>query len=249
MKVLIVEDEIIAINNLKAIIIEIDPDIQIVGVTEGVSQTIRWLAKNEPPELIFMDIHLSDGSAFNIFTAITIEIPIIFITAYDEYALKAFKVSSIDYILKPIDIEQLKRALEKFHKLTKPEVIQYIKGMSNLPLLEGYPERLLIPFNDKLRPIDIKSIAFFYTSAEYTQIFIDSSESYPYRRTLDSIITGLDPKLFFRANKQFIISKNNIKDITIWFDSRLLITLHIDTPERIYISKNKASQFRQWVVL
>lgn len=249
MKVLIVEDETVAVNNLKAIIAEVDDSISIAGSTEGVSQTIRWLSKNEAPDLIFMDIHLSDGSAFNIFSAISVDVPIIFITAYDEYALNAFKVNSIDYILKPIDVEQLRNALDKFYRLTKPELNRYVNGMSRLSTIEGYPERILVPFNDKLLPIDVTSIAFFYTTAESTQIFLKNGDSYLYRKTLESIMSGLDPHLFFRANKQFIIPKHGVKDITIWFDNRLLITLESDTPERIYISKNKASEFRQWIVL
>lgn len=249
MRILIVEDETVAINNLKAILAEVDQSIEILGVTESVSQTVRWLTNNDAPDLIFMDIHLSDGSAFNIFSALTVEVPIIFITAYDEYALNAFKVNSIDYILKPIDVEQLRNALDKFYRLTKLEINQYLSGMYRLSQSESYPERILIPHNDKLLPIDVKSISYFYTSSELTQVFLNNTESYPYRKTLDSIIPGLDSKLFFRANKQFIISKNSIKDITIWFDSRLLITLNTDTPERIYISKNRASEFRQWVVL
>lgn len=248
MKVLIVEDETVAVDNLRTILADLAPEIEIAGITESVSQTVRWLEKNHPPDLIFMDIHLSDGSAFNIFSAITVETPIIFITAYDEYAIEAFRVNSIDYILKPIDPVYLKRALDKYHKLGRTEIYQYLSRMPDLSLVQGYPERILIPINDKLLPVSLDQVSCFYTSSDDTKVFMRNGESYPYRKTLDSIMSTLNPKEFFRANKQFIVSKKSVKDITIWFDNRLLLTLDTGIPERIYVSKNRASEFRQWMV-
>ncbi|OJV81805.1 MAG: DNA-binding response regulator [Bacteroidia bacterium 44-10] len=248
MKVLIVEDETVAVDNLRTILADLAPEIEIAGITESVSQTVRWLGKNHPPDLIFMDIHLSDGSAFNIFSAVTVEIPIIFITAYDEYAIEAFRVNSIDYILKPIDPVYLKRALDKYHKLGRTEIYRYLSKMPDLTLVQGYPERLLIPINDKLLPVSLGQVSCFYTSSDDTKVFMRNGKSYPYRKTLDSIMSTLNPKEFFRANKQFIVAKKSVKDITIWFDNRLLLTLDTAIPERIYVSKNRASEFRQWIV-
>lgn len=248
MKVLIVEDETVAVDNLRTILADLTPEIEIAGITESVSQTVRWLGKNHAPDLIFMDVHLSDGSAFNIFSAITVEIPIIFITAYDEYAIEAFRVNSIDYILKPIDPVYLKRALDKYHKLGRTEIHRYLSKMPELSLVQGYPERLLIPINDKLLPVSLAQVSCFYTSSDDTRVFMRNGENYPYRKTLDSIMSTLNPKEFFRANKQFIVAKKSVKDITIWFDNRLLLTLDTAIPERIYVSKNRASEFRQWIV-
>ena len=236
MRILIVEDETAAYENLADMLVTIDPTLEIMGNTESVQQTVRWLQANPRPDLIFMDIHLSDGSAFAIFDQIEVEAPIIFTTAYDQYAIDAFKVNSIDYILKPIKSEELKRALDKFSRLTQ---------LSTTP---KYKDKLLIPIKDKLLPISLKDVSCFYTADKNTYVYLKSGNSYPYAKTLEQIISSLSPADFIRANKQFIISRDSVKDITIWFDSRLLVTLDIEVPERIYISKNKASEFKSWIV-
>ena len=205
MRILIVEDETAAYENLADMLVTIDPTIEIMGNTESVRQTVRWLQANPRPDLIFMDIHLSDGSAFAIFDQIEVEAPIIFTTAYDQYAIDAFKVNSIDYILKPIKPEELKRALDKFSRWNHQDIIHYLSQLTQLSTTPKYKDKL-------------------------------------------QIISSLSPADFIRANKQFIISRDSVKDITIWFDSRLLVTLDIEVPERIYISKNKASEFKSWIV-
>jgi two-component system response regulator LytT len=248
MKVLIVEDENIAVKNLTAILSELEYDIEIVGQTESVFQTIKWLENHTLPDLIFMDINLSDGLAFNIFSSITVEAPIIFTTAYDEYAIQAFKVNSIDYLLKPIDAKQIRTALQKHHALSKKDLSQYLLKFNNLNLDKNYQKRILIPIHNKLLPIELTDIVCFYTTLDLTRVFISNGDCYSYRKTLDSIMNGLDNKYFFRANKQFLIAKNCIIDISVAPDSRLLITLKVKVPEPIYISKNKAAEFKKWMV-
>lgn len=248
MKILIVEDETAAYENLVEIISGIDPSIQIAGNTESIRQTIRWLKANQMPDLILMDIHLSDGNAFSIFNSITIETPIIFTTAYDEYAIEAFKVNSIDYLLKPIKSEEMERALVKFRKLTRPDILQYLTHLAQLAPMSNYKDKLLIPFKDKLQPVNMSEISFFYTTDKNTRIFLKNGTSYSYSKTLDQIEGSLNPADFIRANKQFIIARNSVKNITIWFDSRLLVTLDSEPPERIYVSKNKAAEFKAWIV-
>ncbi|MDH6303724.1 two-component system response regulator LytT [Parabacteroides sp. PF5-5] len=248
MKVLIVEDETAAYENLTDILNEINPAIEILGNTESITQTVQWLLNNPPPDLILMDIHLSDGSAFAIFQSINVETPIIFITAYDEYAIEAFKVNSIDYLLKPIKAEELERALFKFGKWTRTEVVQYMAQMTNLPQMSRFKDKMLIPVKDKLLPINMKDISCFYTTDKNTQIYLNDGNCYAYSKTLEQIASTLNPADFIRANKQFIISRDSVKNITIWFDNRLMVTLDIETPERIYISKNKAAEFKSWVV-
>jgi DNA-binding LytR/AlgR family response regulator len=251
MKVLIVEDETVAYTNLKKIISEIDPEIEITGNTESVKQTVKKLQDASIlPDLIFMDIHLSDGSAFNIFNLMTVEIPVIFTTAYDEYAIEAFKVNSIDYLLKPIEPDEVRRALNKFKKYNNQDIAQYLSMLPQLmPPRDKYPEKILIPVNDKLIPISLDRISCFYTTDEKTTVILKDGKNYPYKKTLDSISQSLNPKHFFRVNKQYVVSKKSIVNITIWFDSRLLITLDTETPERIFISKNKAAEFKQWMIL
>jgi DNA-binding LytR/AlgR family response regulator len=248
MKILIVEDETVAYENLVNIIGEIAPDTDIIGNTESISQTVHWLQTNPAPDLILMDIHLSDGSAFDIFECMRVETAIIFTTAYDEYAIKAFKVNSVDYLLKPIKADELRRALRKFSKWTGTEVMEYLNRMTQMTLSQRYKDRLLIPVKDKLIPVCLQYVACFYTTDKNTRIYMEDGTSYSYTKTLEHIYQSLNPAEFFRANKQFIISRNCIDDITIWFDSRLLVNLCVEVPERVYISKNKASEFRAWMV-
>jgi two-component system response regulator LytT len=248
MRILIVEDETAAYENLAEIITGIDPSIEIAGNTESIRQTIRWLKNNQMPDLIFMDIHLSDGTAFSIFDSIKVETPIIFTTAFDEYAIEAFKVNSIDYLLKPIKAHEMERALLKFRKLTRPDIMNYLTHLAQLAPLVNYKDKLLIPFKDKLQPVNMKEVAFFYTTDKNTRVYLKSGKSYPYSKTLEQIESTLNPADFIRANKQFILARNSVKDITIWFDSRLLVSTDIEPPERIYISKNKAAEFKAWIV-
>lgn len=248
MKVLIVEDETAAYESLVEILKEIDPAIEVLGNTESVSQTIYWLLHNPDPDLILMDIHLSDGSAFLIFEHTVVEVPIIFTTAYDEYAIDAFKVNSVDYLLKPIKSEELKRALHKFNKWTRSEVTQYLSRLAQLTPTSRYKDKFLIPDNNTLFPIDLRDVSFFYTTDKNTRICLKEGNSYSYAKTLEQIFISLDPTDFYRANKQYIIARDSVKQITIWYDSRLLITLDTDVPERIYISKNKAAEFKEWIV-
>ena len=248
MRILIVEDETAAFENLVDILTEVDPEIQIAGYTESIIQTINWLKTNQMPDLILMDIHLSDGSAFSIFNSITLETPIIFTTAYDEYAIEAFKVNSIDYLLKPIKTEDLKRSLDKFKKLTRQDVLKYLSQLTQITPVPGYKDKLLVPFKDTLLPVDLKEISCFYTTEKNTRIYLKDGKWYNYSKTLEQIENMLNPGDFIRANKQYILARSSVKNITIWFDSRLLLTLDIEPPERIYVSKNKAAEFKAWIV-
>jgi DNA-binding LytR/AlgR family response regulator len=247
MRILIVEDETAAYENLVDILAEMDIGVQITGYTESISQTVQWLQNNPAPDLILMDIHLSDGSAFSIFKAMQVETPIIFTTAYDEYALDAFKVNSIDYLLKPIKVDELRNALEKFNKLKQPDILQYLSQLNRLSQVSKQRDKILIPFKDQLLPVDLNEIACFYSTEKNTRIYLSNGKFYPYCKTLDQICATLDPANFIRANKQFVIARHSVKNITIWFDSRLLITLTVEVPERIYVSKNKAAEFKTWI--
>lgn len=248
MRVLIVEDETAAYENLVDILKEVSRDIQISGNTESVTQTIHWLQSNPVPDLIFMDIHLSDGSAFAIFDKIELEIPIVFTTAYDRYAIEAFKVNSVDYLLKPVKVGDVKHALDKYSKLAHQDILQYLSQLTLLAPTSKYKDKLLIPYKDKLLPVGIEDISCFYTADKSTCVYLKSGTMYPYSKTLEQIMLSLNPADFIRANKQFIIARNSVTDITVWFDSRLLVTLDVEVPEHIYVSKNKASEFKSWVV-
>ena len=252
MKVLIIEDETTASENLMAMLKEIDPSIEVLHVLESVQQTVRWLSANPAPDLMFMDIHLSDGSAFTLFDQMDVQTPIVFTTAYDQYALDAFAVNSIDYLLKPIKTSELTRALEKFKKWGKADVVAYLEQMMKLrPGGKGsaqeYKQSLLIPKKDKLLPVNLDDVACIYSTDRKTQVYLKDKRVLDYNRSLDSIIGSLDSARFFRANKQFIVARDCVKEIVIWFDSRLLLKLPIELPEPLFVSKNKAAEFKNWM--
>lgn len=252
MKVLIVEDETAASENLKAMLWEQDASIEVLEVLESVQQTKRWLQEHPEPDLIFMDIHLSDGLAFTLFDLMEVRTPIVFTTAYDQYALSAFETNSLDYLLKPIKSSDLRRALDKFRRWSQPDVLAYVERMiamkTGVTPQDQYQNALLVPVRDKLVPLSLAEVACIYSTDRVTQIYLMDGRVLPYNKSLDSIINRLDPQKFIRANKQFIVAKKAVKEIVIWFDNRLLIRVPIDLLEPIYVSKNKASEFKNWMM-
>ncbi|MBS6991492.1 MAG: response regulator transcription factor [Alistipes sp.] len=248
MKVLIVEDETSAYENLKAILMDLYPDIEIAGNTQSVAKTAEWLQEHGQPDLIFMDIHLSDDSAFALFERMEVDIPVIFTTAYDQYAIEAFRVNSIDYLLKPVKAAEVKRAVEKYRRLDRSDISRYLSRLTELSPSKRGKERILIPYRDKLMPVALKDISFFYTNDRNTTVYLKNGHTYPYTKTLEQITKELGSDDFFRANKQFLIRRDSVADITVWFDSRLLVTLDTTTPEHLYISKNRAAAFKEWMM-
>ena len=249
MRVLIIEDETAASENLIAMLQEIDSEIEVLQVLESVQQTVRWLSSHPAPDLIFMDIHLSDGSAFTLFQEMEVTVPIVFTTAYDQYALDAFTVNSVDYLLKPIKTSELTRALDKFKRWTQSDVMDYLQRMMKMrPAGSGnYTTSLLVPVKDKLVPVRMDDVVCIYSTDRKTQIYLKSGQMMLYSRSLDSIAGGLDPSKFFRANKQYIVARDCVKEIVVWFDSRLLVSMPIELPEPLFVSKNKAAEFKNWM--
>jgi len=248
MKALIIEDEILASRHLLNVLKEIK-DISVITVLESITQTIDWFTKNPQPDIIFMDIHLSDGSAFEIFKHTKINCPIIFTTAYDEYALKAFKVNSIDYLLKPIEVPDVQAALKKLKGLSKAETMQSVLNslISSLREATKYKTHFLIPSKgDKLIPVQTGDLACFYIDTGMVKALTFEGKSLRFDNTLDELESLLNPEDFFRANRQYILSKKAIKDIDIWFTNRLSVNLKITAPEKILISKARISEFKKW---
>ena len=202
MRVLIIEDEMGALDDLRSILAESAPDIRIAGTTESVMQSVAWLEKNPAPDLIFMDIHLSDGSAFEIFKRTAVEAPVIFTTAYDEYAIHAFRVNAVDYLLKPLAIDEVKRALEKYRKLSRPQVLPDIEKLYEMISCQRTNSRrnILVAYKDKLLPIPTEKIAFFYSTKETSRVYLADGSNYAYNRTLESICDDMDPRAFCRVN-------------------------------------------------
>lgn len=244
MRVLIIEDETAAAKNLSTLLRKTDPSVEILDVLETISDSVEWFSKNPAPDMVFMDIHLSDGRAFNIFENVEVAAPIIFTTAYDQYALEAFKVNSIDYILKPIKEEDLSRAIEKFRKLSRTEINDYVERTNTK--LTGNVRSFLISVRDKLIPLPVDHIAYFYTSSEKVIAVNFDGKPFPIDRSLDHLVGMLDENDFFRANRQFIISRHAVGDMSLWFGSRLAVNLKVETPERIIISKARVGDFKRW---
>ena len=248
MRAIIVEDEMLAARNLQAILNELGT-VQVITILDSITETVEWFSCNPQPDLMFLDIHLADGSAFEIFDRTEIRCPVIFTTAYDEYALKAFKVNSIDYLLKPIDMVAVQRALKKLQGLTVTDKMQDTVNqlMASFRATSTWKTHFLVPAKgDKLIPVQASDIAFFFIDTGLVKAITFDEKTFRFEHTLDELAEMLDPKIFFRANRQFIISRKAIKDIDLWFNNRLSVNLKIPVPEKFLISKARISEFKNW---
>lgn len=248
-KVIIVEDETAAAVNLRSMLSTVVGEVEVVALLESVEEAVEYFRGDVDADVVFMDIHLADGDSFRIFRSVEIDIPIIFTTAYDEYALEAFKVNSIDYLLKPFGEEELRRALDKLNRLTASERVAQ-RGSVERMVAQSENDALqtmLVRYKDKIIPVKMDDVAYFYTYAERVTLTTLSGESYPVDKTLEALSQQLSEEKFFRANRQFIISRKAVKDIAVWFGSRLALNLTVETPERIIISKARVPEFKQWL--
>ncbi|CCZ09118.1 LytR/AlgR family response regulator transcription factor [Culturomica massiliensis] len=254
MKAVIVEDERAAVRNLTALLTDVTPEMEVIAVLDSISESVEWFKEHKSPDLVFMDIHLADGSAFEIFRHIEIACPVIFTTAYDEYALKAFKVNSVDYLLKPIGAEDVRNALKKlelFRSATgEPESGEDIQGLIRmLRRQESYKTHFLVPQKgDKLLPLSVESVYYFYINEGIVKAVTMEGKEYPVSHTLDEIADSLNPMRFFRVNRQYLIARKAIKDIDLWFNGRLSVNLIVPVPEKILISRVRVAEFKEWFV-
>lgn len=248
MKVLIIEDEQPAAHKLIRLLEEANKQIEVIDVLASIEQTINWLAVHPGPELIFMDIQLEDGISFEIFETCKIQTPVIFTTAYDEYALKAFKVNSIDYLLKPIAPDDLKAALDKFNVLHRQQA-NYSRLESIISQLQPKTkERFLIKIGEHYRSVQTLSIHCFFIMERNTFIQTDTGKTYPIDYSLDRIEQLVDPGQFFRINRNFIVNFSAIQDILIYSSGRLKIILNGWTEkEDILVSRERVTEFKKWM--
>lgn len=248
MKVLIIEDETAAAKNLRSVLKSVTPDAQIIETIDTVVDAVEWFKSNAAPDLVFMDIHLSDGESFKIFDMVEVTAPVIFTTAYDQYALKAFQTSGIDYLLKPIQEDEVRRAVDKWRLLTGVDKSDYKQKVDTL-ISEQRDERqsFLVRFRDKLIPVSQNDIAYCYTSEDKVYAFGYNGERYPMEHTLEALQGMLSAKKFYRANRQFIISRDAVVDVSVWFGSRLSVNLKVEIPEKIIVPKARVPEFKQWL--
>ncbi|HJZ41152.1 MAG TPA: LytTR family DNA-binding domain-containing protein [Bacteroidales bacterium] len=248
MKVLIIEDERPAALKLERMLREIDPGIEIAGRLESVEDTTNWWLSNSPPDLLLMDIQLEDGLCFEIFENVAIRTPVIFITAFDEYALKAFKVNSIDYLLKPVDPGSLRTAIQKFKTYFRTE--DYTEIFENLlnQLQTKTKERFLIKVGEHYKSIQTADIACFFIRERYCFIGTFRGKEYAVDFSLDTAEKWIDPERFYRVNRNFIINYAAIKDVVAYSSSRLKIKSEgWEGPEDILVSRERVAAFKAWM--
>ncbi|MEQ1554891.1 MAG: LytTR family DNA-binding domain-containing protein [Ferruginibacter sp.] len=249
MKVLIIEDEEPAAKRLQKMIVEIAPNAEILDTIVSVTSAIRWFNENKMPDLILSDIQLSDGISFDIFKSIEVTCPVIFTTAFDQYAIDAFKINTIDYLLKPIKKEALQEALVKHNKLsTKNTAIDFKQFLEtyNSPTIT-YKKRFVVRYGEHIKTINIDEVAFFFTEDKVNFLTTTEGRRYTIEYNLDSLETIIDPKTYFRINRQYIIGIHAITEMFAYTKSRVLIKLNPPAKHETIVSTERSAEFKLWL--
>lgn len=250
MKIVIIEDEQLAANHLEKMIHKFDPGIDVLAKLESVESAIAWFRKNPEPDLIFLDIHLDDGLSFSIFEKVKIKSPIIFTTAFDEYAIKAFKLKSIDYLLKPIIQEELNVSIEKYmewNSASNPAIdinalYEIISGKKG-----NFKERFSVMVGQKIKTFGIEEVAYFYSEESMSFMVLNNNAEYPLDESLDKLYAQLNPREFFRINRQFIIGLKSIRNVHVFPKSRLKVELNPQSKREVFVSLDKVTRFKDWL--
>lgn len=258
MKVFIVEDEDLAVKKITKTLASVDADAEVVGVADSIIAAVNWLQDNPAPDLILMDIELSDGQSFEIFNRVAIKSPVIFTTSYDEYALKAFKVNSVDYLLKPIQKEDLAAALEKLGNLksiyqqtnqptTAVSIDSLVKELQQKLQPREYRKRFLVRHAQKLVSIDTDEIAYFFSDGRLNFFKTYDNRKFVVDYTMDELEEMLDPNKYFRISRSFFISVNSVDQIHDYFGNRLLLHLKPAVDKESIVSREKVTEFKKWM--
>jgi DNA-binding LytR/AlgR family response regulator len=257
MRILIVEDEELAVKKLQKTLLGIDRMVEIVGVTDSIKSTVEFLKENPPPDLILMDIELADGQSFEVFNMVPVKGPVIFITSYDEYALKAFKVNSVDYLLKPVQKEELEAALNKYKELNagtntsstsgNPDINNLIRELQNKLQPKEYRKRFLVKQAQKLVSIEVDDIAYFYSDGRLNFFKTRDNRKFVVDYTMDELSDMLDPDKFFRISRSFYVSVDSIEQIHDYFGNRLLLNLNPALDKEALVSREKVMDFKKWM--
>ena len=253
MKVVIIEDEYPAAERLEKLLHRTDQAIKVVAILDSVEASVRWLQHNTSPDLILSDIQLSDGLSFEIYEQVLIQSPIIFTTSYDEYAIRAFKLKSIDYLLKPIKYEELAQAIRKYQTFRNEfsgndQAARLEQLLDNLSGTErAYKKRFLVKKQEQLIPVTDEEIAYFHTEHELVYLTTRTNKKYVVDYTLEQIESRLNPAQFFRINRQFILNISAIQQIHTYFSSRLKLQIHPSSDDEILVSKGKVKPFKAWL--
>lgn len=249
-KILIIEDEKLNADRLKRLIAAIRPKIQILGVLDSIADTLTWFANNEAPDLVMLDVRLSDGLVFEIFDKIEIECPVVFTTAYDEYAVRAFKYNSLDYLLKPVEQEELESAFEKLERFSLKERQQAMVGLDgllNFLQSKEFRNRFLLSYRDGYKTVLVSDVAFFYSELKITRAKLYSGTEEIVPQTMEELGRQLNPKSFFRANRQFIIHVDAIEKIYNYFNGKLKLVIKKNPDVEVIVSRDKANALKIWM--
>jgi two-component system, LytTR family, response regulator LytT len=254
MKVLIIEDEPITARELKFTLRKLDKNIEILDTVDSIETALEFLREIQP-DLIFSDIHLADGNCFDIYSQINIQCPIVFCTAYDDYAIEAFKTNGVAYILKPFDEQSVGDALEKVKRLTHVGTTNNTENTGiNMEALAkllsqktNFKSSFLVSKAGKLIPVDISNVAFFYIKNELVMLYTIKGDTYVTDYSLDKLEKEVNPHDFYRANRQFLINRRIVKEVEQYFARKLLVKSIVAAPENIIISKAKATDFTKWL--
>ncbi|GCC51130.1 DNA-binding response regulator [Chryseotalea sanaruensis] len=252
MTILLIEDETLAADRLKNMLFEVDANVELVAQLKSVETSVQWLQTNPHPNLILSDIRLLDGLCFEIFERVKVDVPVIFTTAYDQYAMKAFEVNSIDYLLKPVEPEKLRIALEKANRrVVKSEAQPTINYTELIKLIHNpqqqYKSRFMVRLGQKIVAIAVEKIAYFFSESKLTYLVTNDQKKYPIDQTLDELTSLLDPRIFFRINRQFIITFQSIAEIHPYFKGRMKLNLLPTTTEEVIISSERTPEFKKWI--
>lgn len=253
MKVLIIEDEPLAAERLSQLIHQYESHIEILAVLDSIEGAVEWFNSNKSPDLIFQDIELADGSSFRIFEQVKVKTPIIFTTAYDSYALQAFKMNSVDYLLKPYDFEELALAIDKFvqifwkKKTPSNHIDLEALAQALKPQTPAYKQRFVVKKGEFIRPIRVEEILYFYSEDKATLLRTATNERFIIDDTLNEVEGKLDPKEFFRVNRQFLCRIEAIKDIVAFSQRRLKLVLRYMEKEEVLVSRERVKSFRDWL--
>lgn len=266
MNILIIEDEELAVRKLSKLLLDIDENSKIVGTCASVRASVAWLEANaqgqtSAPDLILMDIELADGQSFEIFEQTTVGAPVIFTTSYDEYALRAFKVNSIDYLLKPIKRHELEASLEKYKRtqantseanprrndFSTVDIDALVQQLRQHIQPADYRRRFLVKHIQQWVPVEVSDIAYFYSEEGVSLFRTVNNQKYSLDYPLDELEAMLDPSHFFRANRQYIVHINTVQQVHPYFNNKLKLTLKPNADDEVLVSRERATDFKKWM--
>jgi DNA-binding LytR/AlgR family response regulator len=246
-KILIIEDEKPNADRLKRLIANIRPKASVLAVLESITDSIRWFEENDAPDLVMMDVRLSDGLSFDIFDAVKINCAIIFTTAYDEYAVRAFKFDSVDYLLKPVEEEELDAAFSKLERYTQVDLHKSMEGIANFLRPKDYRSRFLLPYRDGYKTVLVEEVAYFYSALKITRARLKNGTEEILPQSMEELEQQLDPKVFYRANRQFILHIDSIQHVHNYFHGKLKIVIKKHPDVEVIVSRDKAHLIKAWL--